>query len=85
MSEIFKFKKFEIRQDKCAMKVNTDGILLGAWTDVNSKSLALDIGSGTGLIALMMAQRNPNLNTHAVEIDFEACQQASSNMANNEI
>lgn len=82
MGGTFKFKKFEIKQDKCAMKVNTDGILLGAWADVNGKSLALDIGSGTGLIGLMVAQRNPSLTTHAVEIDQEACQQASSNMAN---
>ena len=54
---IFKFKQFSIEQDKCAMKVGTDGILLGAWTKAKNPQNILDIGTGTGLIAMMMAQR----------------------------
>ena len=53
----FRFKQFEIEQDRCAMKVGTDGVLLGAWAQGGRR--ILDIGSGTGLISLMMAQRFP--------------------------
>ena len=53
----FTFKQFEIQQDRCAMKVGTDGVLLGAWAEGGQR--ILDIGSGTGLISLMMAQRFP--------------------------
>ncbi|HKL72092.1 MAG TPA: hypothetical protein VJ855_05495, partial [Marinilabiliaceae bacterium] len=60
MSNIFfKFKQFTILQDQCAMKVGTDGVLLGAWTNVDNCHQILDIGTGTGLIALMLSQRNP--------------------------
>ena len=78
----FQFKQFSIEQDKCAMKVGTDGILLGAWADVDGASTVLDIGAGTGLIAIMLAQRSPSADIHAVEIDEQACAQAASNMAN---
>ena len=54
----FQFKRFTIRQERCAMKVGTDGVLLGAWCDVASAASVLDIGAGTGLIALMVAQRS---------------------------
>ena len=54
----FTFKQFEIQQDRCAMKVGTDGVLLGAWARGGQR--ILDIGSGTGLISLMMAQRFPD-------------------------
>lgn len=76
----FKFKKFTIWHDKCAMKVGTDGVLLGAWAEVgNNKGLALDIGTGSGLIAVMMAQRNQELSIHAIDIDVEATEQARYN------
>lgn len=55
-NEYFKFKKFTINQDKCAMKVGTDGVLLGAWTNTEEASKIADIGTGTGLIAIMLAQ-----------------------------
>ncbi len=54
--EPFQFKQFAIHQEKCSMKVGTDGILLGAWAPVEKTTTALDIGTGTGLIALMLAQ-----------------------------
>lgn len=61
------------------MKVGTDGVLLGAWANINNSPKALDIGTGTGLIALMMAQRNPNTEIVAIDIDEDACQQAYDN------
>lgn len=77
----FQFKQFTIEQDQCPMKVGTDGVLLGAWADVEKAKNALDIGTGTGLIAMMLAQRNQAMQVHAVEIDEMACQQAISNFA----
>lgn len=79
-SGTFNFKKFRIAQDLCAMKVGTDGVLLGAWADIQEASTALDIGTGTGLIAIMLTQRNPELTVHAVEIDINASAQAVENM-----
>ena len=65
----FQFKQFFIAHDKCAMKVNTDGILLGAIVDIEGVNAALDIGTGTGLVALMLAQRtSSNCQIHALEI-----------------
>ncbi|MEO1257260.1 MAG: methyltransferase [Bacteroidota bacterium] len=64
------------------MKVGTDGILLGAWADVANAGAILDVGTGTGLIALMLAQRTEHAAIHAVEIDEDACAQATSNMEN---
>ena len=79
---MFRFKQFTIHQDRCAMKVGTDGVLLGAWADVHDKTQVLDIGTGTGLIALMMAQRNPNALVDAIEIDADAAKQARQNASN---
>jgi len=81
----FKFKHFNILQDKTAMKVGTDGVLLGAWTAItNNTNTILDIGSGTGLIALQMAQRSDVLpiaieTIDAIEIEPEAFEQTVEN------
>ncbi len=77
----FRFKQFEIKQDRCAMKVGTDGVLLGSWANIRNARTILDIGSGTGLIALMLAQRQPKGRIVGVEIDPEACKQAQENAA----
>lgn len=77
---MFQFKQFTIQQDKCAMKVGTDGVLLGAWTPVDNNPYSiLDIGSGTGLLALMMAQRTYAEQIDGVEIDAAAHEQAIDN------
>jgi len=79
----FNFKQFSIVQDHCVMKLNTDGVLLGAWCDVTGASNVLDIGTGTGIIALMVAQRAAeNAKITAVDIDDGACIDASINVAN---
>lgn len=79
MGDCFNFKKFSLRQDRCAMKVGTDGVLLGAWATGGSR--ILDIGSGTGLISLMMAQRYPHAAVDGVEIDGEAVEQSRDNVS----
>ncbi len=74
----FTFKQFHIEQEHTAMKVGTDGVLLGAWAKGGKK--ILDIGTGTGLIALMMAQRFPTAEIDAIEVDKEACIDAKENI-----
>ena len=76
---MFQFKQFTIHHDRCAMKVGTDGVLLGAWADVNNRQQILDVGTGTGLIALMLAQRS-KAHIHAIDIDPDACLQARENI-----
>jgi tRNA1Val (adenine37-N6)-methyltransferase len=79
----FTFKQFSIEQDKTAMKVGTDGVLLGAWAPVNHNPFSiLDIGAGTGIIALMLAQRTSAEQIDALEIDEEAYEQAVDNFEN---
>ncbi|MDR1407678.1 MAG: methyltransferase [Tannerella sp.] len=77
----FRFKRFTIWHDKCAMKVGTDGTLLGAWVDVSSCRTVLDIGTGTGLVALMIAQRGSYAVIDAVETDADTCRQATENVS----
>ena len=74
----FQFKQFTIRHDKCAMKVGTDGVLLGAWAGTESCSRILDVGTGTGLITLMLTQRSKAV-VDAIDIDADACLQAQEN------
>ncbi|MDX2245538.1 MAG: methyltransferase [Bacteroidia bacterium] len=80
-SRPFRFKKFTIYQDRCAMKVGTDGVLLGAWVETEGYSRILDIGTGTGLLALMVAQRNPSALIDALEVDVLAFEQAQENFS----
>ena len=87
MNTGFQFKQFFVKHDKCAMKVGTDGVLLGAWTPTgeckmqNAKCKILDIGTGSGLIALMLAQRCPEAQIDAIDIDPDAVAQARENFA----
>lgn len=80
--DIFHFKAFSLRQDRCAMKVGTDAVLLGAWAPLPPFCrYILDIGAGTGILSLMLAQRCPEAKVVGVEIDAEAAAQASENAA----
>ena len=85
MSKPFKFKEFTINQDQCAMKIGTDGVLLGAWTSIkeNPHSI-LDIGTGTGVIALQLAQQTDAETIDAIEIDDKAYEQAVENFENSD-
>lgn len=79
----FQFKQFSLEQDRCAMKIGTDGVLLGAWTPIENNPFSiLDIGSGTGVIALMLAQRSNAEQIDALEIDEEAYEQSVDNFEN---
>jgi tRNA1Val (adenine37-N6)-methyltransferase len=84
MSGIFYFKQFSVNQANCAMKVNTDGVLLGALAGNNNPLNVLDIGTGTGVIALMLAQRYPSSVITAVEMDEAAAQTAGFNFNNSQ-
>ena len=74
----FKFKQFTIEQDRCAMKVGTDGVLLGAWAPLPASGKILDVGTGTGLVALMVAQRS-DAEVVGIDISEDACSQAAEN------
>jgi tRNA1Val (adenine37-N6)-methyltransferase len=76
----FRFKEFKINQENCAMKVGTDGVLLGTWADLSFADKILDIGTGTALIALILAQRNSKALIDAIEIDKQAFVQAKENI-----
>lgn len=77
----FQFKRFTISHDRCAMKVGTDGVLIGAWAALPEQGRVLDIGTGTGLIALMVAQRSPAVRVLGIDIIPEAVEQARENVA----
>ncbi|WP_026971695.1 tRNA1(Val) (adenine(37)-N6)-methyltransferase [Aliagarivorans marinus] len=78
----FTFKQFHVAHDRCAMKVGTDGVLLGAWAQPGDAKRILDVGCGSGLVALMLAQRSgPNVHIDALDIEADACQQARENVA----
>mgnify|MGYP003429750734 FL=1 len=80
---MFTFKQFAIEQDRCAMKIGTDGVLLGAWAPIDNHPFSiLDIGTGTGIIALMLAQRSAAQQIDALEIDEAAYEQATDNFEN---
>ncbi|MBP6039137.1 MAG: methyltransferase [Flavobacterium sp.] len=77
---MFKFKQFSVNQDRCAMKIGTDGVLIGAWTPlINNPYNILDIGAGTGILSLMLAQRSNAEQIDAIEIDEEAYEQCVEN------
>lgn len=76
---LFRFKQFSLRHDRCAVKVGTDAVLLGAWTDFSGAGRILDIGTGCGVLALIAAQRNTHATIDAVEIDDAAAAQAAEN------
>ena len=79
----FSFKQFSVQQNRCAMKVGTDGVLLGAWCPIDNNPFSiLDIGTGTGIIALMLAQRSHADQIDALEIDEDAYEQAVENFEN---
>jgi tRNA1Val (adenine37-N6)-methyltransferase len=80
-NKFFRFKQFTITHDRCAMKVGTDGVLLGAWINTKNSKKILDIGTGSGLIAIMLGQRS-NASIEAIEIDQSACIQAAENISN---
>jgi tRNA1Val (adenine37-N6)-methyltransferase len=75
----FAFKQFVIKQDKCAMKVGTDAVLLGAWVNPGQTKNILDIGTGTGILAIMLAQKSTAM-IDAIDIDEMACRQAAENV-----
>jgi tRNA1Val (adenine37-N6)-methyltransferase len=80
---MFQFKQFSVEQDRTAMKIGTDGVLLGAWTPIENNPFSiLDIGTGTGIIALMLAQRSNAEQIDALEIDDDAYEQSTDNFEN---
>ena len=77
---MFRFKHFTICDESTAMKVGTDGVLLGAWADVAEDANILDVGTGSGIIAIMAAQRNASAHVTALDIDRDAVMQATANI-----
>jgi len=79
---LFRFKQFSVAQERCAMKIGTDSTLLGAWAKIEDASHILDIGTGSGVLALMSAQRNQVAMIQAVEYEAQAFLQAQENISN---
>jgi len=76
----FRFKQFTVFHDRCAMKVGTDGVILGSWAIIKDTDKVLDVGAGSGLIALMLGQRNNNAKIDCIEIDKDAAEQSNENI-----
>jgi tRNA1Val (adenine37-N6)-methyltransferase len=82
VADKFDFKKFSVYHDRATMKVGTDGVLLGAWTDIINATRILDVGTGSGVIALMLAQRaSEKTHIDAIDISLSDCEQARENVA----
>ena len=79
---VFRFKEFSVIQDRSAMKVGTDAMLLGSFIESNQKGNCLEIGTGTGVISLMIVQRSPEIKITALDIDFESIEEAIQNFTN---
>ena len=80
---MFQFKQFTVQQDRCAMKIGTDSVLLGAWTPIENKPFSiLDIGAGTGILSLMLAQKSAAEQIDSLEIDEDAYEQCVENFEN---
>lgn len=77
----FRFKKFTVWHDRCAMPVGTDGVLLGAWAELRCACRILDVGTGSGLLALMAAQRNNSAKVTGIDVDAASVSQAAQNVA----
>ncbi len=83
MNKPFQFKQFSVEQDQCAMKIGTDSVLLGAWVSLKNNPISiLDIGAGTGILSLMLAQRSSSELIDAIEIDDNAYEQCVVNFEN---
>ena len=82
MTSIFQFKQFDLDQTNCGMKISTDGIAFGSWVDASGADRILDVGVGSGLLSLMLAQRFPNAIIDAIEIEPTAAQRARENFEN---
>ena len=80
--KVFRFKLFAVKNDRTAMKVGTDGVLLGAWCPVDGAQRVLDVGTGCGVIALMIAQRNSLATIDAIDIDHDSIEEAAYNFMN---
>ena len=80
--KVFRFKQFAVVNDRTAMKVGTDGVLLGAWCPIDDVLSVLDVGTGCGVIAMMVAQRNHSAVIDAIDIDHDAIEEAALNFAN---
>ncbi len=78
-NRVISFRQFSVHDDQCAMKVGSDALILGAWTPIQSDSHVLDIGTGSGLLALMAAQRATEGHVTAIELDAKAATQAKEN------
>lgn len=78
---VFRFKQFSVDDSRSAMKIGTDGVLLGAWADARGARSIIDVGTGTGLIALMMAQRHEGVGVTGIDVDSAACCDAMANVA----
>jgi tRNA1Val (adenine37-N6)-methyltransferase len=79
--DIFNFKKFSVKHDRCTHKVGTDAVLLGAWTDIHNANRILDVGTGSGVIALMLAQRTQQETViDGIDISIKDCEQATENI-----